>query len=101
EPSLKESLFYEMRTITQAVLYGQVMTSVIQGTLGGLALLVFGVSNWLFWGAVMIILAFVPVLGTPIVWVPAAVGLLLDGNTISGIGLLIFGSTVIMNIDNF
>lgn len=101
EPSLKESLFYEMRTITQAVLYGQVMTAIVQGTLGGLALLVFGVSNWLFWGAMMIIMSFLPVLGTPIVWVPAAVGLILDGDTVRGVGLLIVGSTVIMNIDNF
>jgi len=101
EPSLKESLFYEMRTITQAVLYGQVMTAIVQGTLGGLALLVFGVSNWLFWGAMMIIMSFLPVLGTPIVWVPAAVGLILDGDTVRGVGLLIVGSTIIMNIDNF
>ena len=101
EPSLKESLFYEMRTITQAVLYGQVMTAIVQGTLGALALLIFGVSNWLFWGAIMIIMAFLPVLGTPVVWVPAAVGLILDGETARGIGLLIFGSTVVMNIDNF
>jgi predicted PurR-regulated permease PerM len=101
EPSLKESLFYEVRTITQAVLYGQVMTAVIQGTLGAIGLLVFGVPNWLFWGAIMIIMAFLPVLGTPMVWVPAAVGLILDGETARGVGLLIFGSTIVMNIDNF
>ena len=100
ESSLKESLFYEVRTITQAVLYGQVMTAVIQGTLGALGLLVFGVPNWLFWGAIMIITAVIPVLGTPIVWVPAAVGLILDGDPGSGVGLLIYGSTIVMNIDN-
>ena len=100
DPILKESLFYELRTVTQAVLYGQVMTAVIQGTIGGLALLVFGVSNWLFWGAIMIIMAFLPVLGTPLIWVPAAVGLIMDGATARGVGLLIFGSTVVMNIDN-
>ena len=101
DPTLKESLFYEIRSVTQAVLYGQVMTAVIQGTLGGLGLLVFGVSNWLFWGAIMIITGFLPVLGTPIIWVPAAVGQMLDGHTGQGIGLLIYGSTVVMNIDNF
>ena len=101
EPKLKESLFYEVRTITQAVLYGQVMTAVIQGTLGAIGLLAFGVSNWLFWGAIMIIMAFLPVLGTPIVWVPAAVGLILDGETGRAVGLLIYGSTIVMNIDNF
>jgi len=101
DPVLKESLFYEMRTITQAVLYGQVMTAVIQGALGGIALFIFGVPNWIFWGAIMIIMAFLPVLGTPLIWVPAAVGLILDGEMARGVGLLIFGATIVMNIDNF
>jgi len=101
EKNLKDSLFDEMRTITQAVLYGQVLTAVIQGGLGGLALLAFGVPNALFWGAIMIITAFLPVLGTPIIWVPAGVGLILDGNATRGILLLILGATIIMNIDNF
>jgi predicted PurR-regulated permease PerM len=101
DPVLKESLFYEMRTITQAVLYGQVMTAVIQGSLGALGLLVFGISNWLFWGAIMIILAFLPVLGTPLIWIPAAVGQILDGNTGRGVGLLIYSSIVVLNVDNF
>ncbi len=101
DPVLKESLFYELRTVTQAVLYGQVMTALIQGTLGGLGLLVFGVTNWLFWGAIMTITAFIPVLGTPLIWVPAAVGLLMNGETARGVGLLIFGATIVMNIDNF
>ena len=101
ESNLKDSLFDEVRKITQAVLYGQVLTAVIQGSLGGLALLVFGVPNALFWGAIMIITAFIPLLGTPIVWVPAGVGLILDGNVTRGILLLAFGATVVMNIDNF
>lgn len=101
ELALKESLFFELRTVTQAVLYGQVMTAVIQGTLGGLGLLIFGVSNWLFWGAIMMITAFLPVLGTPLIWVPAAVGQILDGEMARGVGLLIYGATIVMNIDNF
>ena len=98
---MKESLFYEVRTVTQAVLYGQVLTAVIQGSLGAFGLLVFGISNWLFWGAIMIIMAFLPVLGTPIIWVPAAVGKILEGDMTRGVGLLIFGATIVMNIDNF
>lgn len=101
EASLKESLFYELRTITQAVLYGQVMTAVIQGSIGALGLLIFGVSNWLFWGAIMILTAFIPMVGTPVVWVPAALSLILGGSTGRGIGLLIFSATIVMNIDNF
>ena len=99
--TLKDSLFHEMRTVTQAVLYGQVLTAVIQGGLGGLGLLIFGVSNWLFWGAIMIITAFLPVLGTPLIWVPAAGGLIMNGAITRGVLLLIFGATIVMNIDNF
>jgi predicted PurR-regulated permease PerM len=101
ESGLKDSLFQQMRTVTQAVLYGQVLTAVIQGGLGGIGLLIFGVPNALFWGAIMMITAFVPVLGTPMIWVPAAVGLILDGKATRGILLLIYGATLVMNIDNF
>jgi predicted PurR-regulated permease PerM len=101
EPSLKESLFYELRTITQAVLYGQVMTALVQGALGAIGLLIFGVPNWLFWGAIMIVIAFLPLIGTPIIWGPAAISLILEGHTARGIGLLIFGAALVMNIDNF
>lgn len=101
DPELKEMLFFEVRTITQAVLYGQVMTAAIQGTLGAIGLLVFGIQGWIFWGAIMMITAFLPVLGTPIIWVPAAASLIVDGEVGRGIGLLIFGATIVMNIDNF
>ena len=101
EPALKDSLFYEVRTITQAVLYGQVMTALVQGTLGAIGLLIFGISNWVFWGSIMTITAFIPVLGTPLIWVPAAVSKILEGDTARGVGLLIYGSTIGMNIDNF
>jgi predicted PurR-regulated permease PerM len=101
EPALKESLFYELRTITQAVLYGQVMTAVVQGTLGAFGLFIFGVSNWLFWGSIMIVIAFLPLIGTPVVWVPAAISLIMEGSAARGIGLLIYGGTLVMNIDNF
>jgi predicted PurR-regulated permease PerM len=101
EPSLKDSLFHELQTITQAVLYGQVMTAVVQGSLGAIGLLVFGVPNWLFWGAIMIVIGFLPLVGTALVWAPAAVALILDGATGRGVGLLIYGATIVMNIDNF
>jgi predicted PurR-regulated permease PerM len=73
----------------------------LQGALGTLGLLIFGVPKWLFWGAIMMLTAFIPFLGTPIVWIPAVASLLLGGNTARGIGLLIYSATLVMNIDNF
>jgi predicted PurR-regulated permease PerM len=77
------------------------MTAIIQGLLGALALMIFGVSNWVFWGVIMIIMAFLPLLGTPIIWGPAGIGLIMEGHTGRGIGLLIVGATIVMNVDNF
>jgi predicted PurR-regulated permease PerM len=82
------------------VLYGQVLTAVVQGSVATLGFIIFGLSNWAFWGAVTIVMAFLPVIGTPIIWVPAAVGMILDGNYGAGIGLLVYGIVVIINIDN-
>src|SRR5215469_15422318 len=66
-----------------------------------MGLLIFNITNWLFWGAIMTIMAFLPVLGTPVIWIPAGVGQILDGNTGRGIGLLVYSSIVVLNIDNF
>jgi predicted PurR-regulated permease PerM len=101
DKSLKDSLFYEVRTVTQAVLYGQVITALIQGTLGGIGMYVAGVPNAIFWGVVMMFTAFIPLLGTPVVWVPAAIDQIRVGHTAPGVGLLIFGALVVVNIDNF
>ncbi len=100
ESALKEKLFMEVRNVTQGVLYGQVMTAVIQGSVATLGLIIFGIGNWVFWGAIMLILAFLPVFGTPLIWVPAAVDKILAGETFGGIGLLLYGILIVTNIDN-
>ena len=101
DPGLRDKLFNEVRNVTQGVLYGQVMTAVIQGSVATLGFVIFGVGNWIFWGAIMVVLAFLPVFGTPLIWVPAAVDLILQGETFAGVGLLVYGITIVTNIDNF
>jgi predicted PurR-regulated permease PerM len=100
EPSLKQKLFAEIRNVTQGVLYGQVMTAIVQGSVATLGLVIFGVENWVFWGVIMIPLALLPVFGCALIWVPIAVDLLFAGNTISGVGLLAYGVVVVTNVDN-
>jgi predicted PurR-regulated permease PerM len=100
-PNLKDQLINEVRNVTSAVVYGQVMTAIVQGTLGGLGFLIFGVASPIFWGTVMILLSFLPLLGTAIVWGPACVYLLLSGETFRGIALLVYNVVVVANVDNF
>lgn len=79
---------------------GQVIVSFVQGILTGLTLLIFGVPDAAFWGTVAFFMAFIPVLGTPLVWAPAGLIQLSQGNTSQGVGILLVGAIIITNIDN-
>lgn len=79
---------------------GQVLISVVQGVLTGLLLWVFGVPDPTFWGAIGFFVAFIPVLGTPLVWGPAALYQFAHGAVGAGVGILVVGAVVVMNIDN-
>ena len=100
-PNLKDKLIEEIKSVTWAVVYGQVVTALIQGTLGGLGFLIFGVPNVVLWGFVMIVLSFIPLVGTPLIWAPAGIFLILSGATARGVGLLLWGGILVMNVDNF
>jgi len=97
-----------MKEVVYAVVYGYLFVALIQGALGAIGFLLFGVSSPLFWGIVMAFLALIPYLGTGIIWGPAALYLILDGvfqdsNWLiyKGIGLLIYGFLIVSSMDNF
>jgi predicted PurR-regulated permease PerM len=49
----------------------------------------------------MVVLAsMIPILGSPLAWVPAGVYLLTQGREAQGIGLLVYGTVVIAGVDN-
>ncbi|MEW6063412.1 MAG: AI-2E family transporter [Nanoarchaeota archaeon] len=97
----KEILFGQFKIVSKAVLYGWFIAALVQGVLGAIGFAIFGISNPIFWGFVMAILAMIPVIGTPIIWAPAGIWLIYSGSIISGIGLLIYGFLFISTIDNF
>jgi predicted PurR-regulated permease PerM len=59
-----------------------------------------GYKDPVFWGVITAFISFVPVLGPPVVFVPAAILQIADGNNFAGWAMLIFGFVVIINIDN-
>ncbi len=89
-----------LKNNVNANVLGQALVCLVQGTLTGLTLWIFGVPDAPFWGVVGFFMAFIPVLGTPIVWLPAGLIKLSQGDTGQGIGILIVGVIVIINIDN-
>lgn len=100
DKEVKKRFFGDLELVSQGILYGQFLTAVIQGSIGGIVFFIFGIPNAIFWGFIMILFAFIPMLGTPIIFVPAGILQLMQGNYISGFGVLIIGFTLVMNIDN-
>lgn len=99
-PATLDKLQQALQNNVQANVLGQVLIAVVQGSLTGLTLWIFGVPDPVFWGAIGIFVAFIPVLGTPLVWGPAALYQFSQGATGQGIGILLVGFIVVMNVDN-
>ena len=60
-----------------------------------------GIPSPVFWGAIMAFLALIPLVGAFIVYFPAGVIMILSGATAKGIIILLVGSLVISQTDNF
>jgi len=90
----------EMRNTTYANVLGQGLICLVQGSLVSLSFYVLGYKDPVFWGVITTFISFVPVLGPPVVFVPAAILQIANGNSFAGWAMLIFGFVVIINIDN-
>jgi predicted PurR-regulated permease PerM len=93
-------VFEGVNNTVHATIYGTLAVAVVQGTLGGLMFWWLGLSSPLLWGVVMAVLAIVPVLGAFIIWIPAAIFLVLQGNEGKALLLTIWGAIVVGGIDN-
>jgi predicted PurR-regulated permease PerM len=87
--------------VIAATLYGVLVISAIQGTLGTFIFWVLGLPSPLLWGVVMFFLSMIPMAGSFLVWVPAAIVLALSGTYVKAAILVGWGIFVIGSIDNF
>lgn len=87
-------------SVTRATLKGTVLIGVAQGTLSGLAFWAVGIDGAVFWGAVMTVLSIVPAIGGALVWVPASIILVAQGEVLRGVALAAFSSLVVGSVDN-
>jgi predicted PurR-regulated permease PerM len=94
------TLFNRVGDTIHATVYGTFAIAAVQGLLGGLMFWWLGLPAPLLWGMVMSFLAIIPMLGSSIVWAPAAVFLALEGHWGSALLLTIWGMLVISTIDN-
>lgn len=99
-PGETEQVLGDVHDTISAVVFGTVAVAVVQGALGGLMFWWIGLPAPVFWGAVMAVLAILPLFGAALVWVPAAMFLAIQGNWQDAILLTAWGTVVVGLIDN-
>ncbi len=97
----KEKLLVEkFIATTRVTLKSTFVIGAIQGVMGGIVFWALGIQGALVWAVVMVFASILPT-GSAIVWVPAAIIIMLTGHIWKGIILLAFGTVVIGTVDNF
>jgi predicted PurR-regulated permease PerM len=99
-PRHTKRLLAQFATVVRATVKGNVVVALVQGTLGGMAFWVLGITGPLLWGALMALLSLLPAVGAALVWGPVAIYLLSTGSLWPAVGLTAWGVVVIGLVDN-
>jgi predicted PurR-regulated permease PerM len=98
--SQKDRLFDHLAGVTRAMVYGTGLTALIQGVLVGLAFLIVGFKSAVVFGVLAALAALLPVGGTALVWLPAAIVLAVQGRWGATIFMLVWGGLLVSLVDN-
>ena len=99
-PEHKQELVEKFTTVVRATVKGNLLVAAIQGTLGGLAFWVLGVTGALLWAVLMAFLSLLPAVGAALVWLPVAIWFLVTGALWQAAAMLAWGVLVIGLVDN-
>ncbi len=100
DPVHNEEILGEMEATIKATLWGTVVVAFVQGILGGVGFLLFGVPKAAFWGTVMIPASVIPLVGNAIIWFPGCIYLFFQGSVAKSLGLFFWCLVLISSIDN-
>ena len=96
----QEYLYSSTARATWSIVKGHVSIAFFQGFIAGIGLWIAGIPSVFFWTFMMIILGFIPMIGTALIWVPAAIYLIINGSIYMGLFLLFYGMIIVGATDN-
>jgi predicted PurR-regulated permease PerM len=95
-----DRMIREANDLIFASVVSSVVAAAAHGILGGLAFGLAGITAPIFWGVMMGFFSLVPVVGSALIWAPAAISLIADGHIGAGILVAVFCSIVVGLVDN-
>jgi predicted PurR-regulated permease PerM len=93
-------LIDHLTNTVRGVLQSMIIVPLIQGILAFPMFWALGVPSPLLWSVMVVLCALIPLLGSPLAWIPAALYLFLSGDTGKGIAMVAYGTLVISLVDN-
>jgi predicted PurR-regulated permease PerM len=90
----------EIKKSTNSNMLGQGFIAFVQGTLVAIGFWLFNYQDPVFWGIISFFVSFLPVIGAPLVFVPAAIVAFSSGEPQKAYSLLIWGFVLVTNVDN-
>lgn len=99
-PERRTHLLAHVAAVTRAVVFGSLLTALVQGVLVAIGFALVGLSTPVVFGALAAAAALIPLIGTALVWVPAAAVLLVQGRWVAAIFLAAWGVAVVSTADN-
>ena len=82
---VEQTIFRRLKEVIRVLVAGNLAIMVLQGLFVSAGFIIFGVSLPLLAGAAAMIFSLIPVVGTSVVWIPAAVYLIAEGNHLSAL----------------
>jgi predicted PurR-regulated permease PerM len=99
-PARKTDLMGHLSAVTRAVALGTLLTALVQGSLVGLSFFFVGFSSPVVFGVIASLAALVPLVGSSLVWAPAAVMLAVQGRLWAAAFLVFWGMVLVSLVDN-
>lgn len=96
----KTALVARLYTTVTAVLRGIFVVAGVQGLLAAAGYFLFGVPFAVLLGAVTAFFAPIPIVGTGVVWIPTALGLLASGSPDKAFAVALWSVLIVGSIDN-
>ncbi len=100
QPRQTNDLVAEFRNVSRASIFGAAVTALFQGVAATLGFLLSGVPHAVFFGMVTLVASFIPVVGTLLVWLPAATLLFVFGHHGAAILLLVWSLVLIVGAEH-
>lgn len=100
EEETKDRILQKTSLILKGVLYGNVLTALVQGILSLIIYFLLDLPQYVFFAFLTMLASFIPFMGTALVWLPLSIYLFITGSYLKGSILIIFCALTVAQVDN-